>query len=128
MKVTKHSAERFAYFSLCQDSQRLPAIAMDPNGYSAMECFHAHETYGTELPCREPELLGRALNGKQRHGITVSAAAEDYVDRILFAAEINASYPRWVAREIFRQAAKIAEKKLGWVPSFVASRSDFTTA
>ena len=82
MKISKQAKERFDYFSKCEDAKRLPAIAYSEGGYSALECFHSHETYGKELPCREPELLSRALNGKEWHGLTVTNCAEDYLSLI----------------------------------------------
>lgn len=123
---TKRSLARFQYFSQCQDSIRLPSIDGNENGLTAEECFHAHETYGLSLPCREPELLGRALNGKERHGITVTDCATDYVDRLIFSSELAANYPEWVCREIISRAQKIALDKLGFVPRFVSSGKDFS--
>lgn len=125
-KPTPNSLKRFEYFAACQDTKRLPAIPLDLNGYSAAECFHVHETYGESLPCREPELLSRALNGKEWHGLTVTQCAEDYVGRLLFAIEIVTNYPEWVQRDIFGRAKQIAMKQLGFVPTFVATGKDFT--
>ena len=100
---------------------------MEPAGYSAAECFHVHETYGVSLPCREPELLTRALNGKQWHGVTVTNCAQDYVDRILFASELKSNYPEWVQKDILGRASQLALAQIGFVPSFVKTGEDFTT-
>jgi hypothetical protein len=130
MKTTKTTARglaRFEYFAQCEDSNRLPSIAFEPCGCSAAEAFHAHETHGLTLPCREPVLLARALNGKARHGITVAALAQDYLDRILFADELRANYPDWVRAEVIAQCRKLALAQVGFVPSFVASGEDWTT-
>jgi hypothetical protein len=127
-RPTKRSRDKFDYFSECEDVHRLPEVLMVADGYSAVECFHVLETYGKTLPCREPVLLSRAINGKQWHGVTVANCAEDYaITRLLFACEIKANYPKWVQREILSMAAKIAPEKIGFVPTFVKTGDDFTT-
>jgi hypothetical protein len=124
-RPTRKSLSRFGYFSACADAKRLPEIPLAVDGHSAAECFHAHETYGNLPPCREPELLSRALNGKQWHGLSVTHCAEDYVDRILFASDL-ATYPEWVRRDILGRARQIALRTLGYVPRFVETGEDFT--
>ena len=126
MKISKGAKERFDYFSKCTDEKRLPAIALFADGFSALECFHAHETHGETLPCREPALLSRALNGKEWHGLTVTNCAEDFIGRILFTSDIKANYPEWVQRDIFGRARQLAMKMIGFVPTFVRTGSDFT--
>ncbi len=127
VKPTAKAKARFRYFTLCEDIKRLPVIPLVSDGYSGLECFHAHETFGKVLPCREPDLLARALNGKERHGLSVTHCAEDYVGRILFAAELKANYPAWVRKDILGRAAQIALKVVGFVPTFVRTGEDFTT-
>ena len=129
MKITptKKSLLRFEYFATCADEKRLPEIQLNPDGQTAAECFHAHETYGKDLPCKEPELLSRALNGKEWHGLTVTMCAQDYIDRLLFAGDIKANYPEWVQRDIFGRAAQLAAKQIGFIPTFVSTGNDFTT-
>lgn len=124
---TRKGLLRFEYFSACQDEKRLPRIEMDPDGHSAAECFHVHETYGKMLPCRNPDLLSRALNGKEWHGVTVTNCAEDYIGRIIFADELKANYPAWVRLDILGRAAQIALATLGFVPTFVQTGEDFST-
>lgn len=126
-KPTRRSARRFAYFAQCEDARRLLRIPLDENGYSALECFHARETFGSDVPCREPELLMRAMNGKERHGIMAQMLAEDYIDRLITAKELQTNYPEWVAREVLAQARKIAPERVGYVPTFVATGKDFST-
>lgn len=126
MKITKRGREAFEYYSACQDTKRLPAIPCNPDGVTACEAFFSHETHGVLPPCREPELLARALNGKAWHGVTVANLAEDYVGRILFADELKA-YPAWIRKEVLALAAKYAMRTLGFVPLFVSSGEDFTT-
>jgi len=126
MKISKGAEERFDYFSKCADEKRLPAIEFFADGFSALECFHAHETHGENLPCREPVLLSRALNGKEWHGLTVTNCAEDFIGRILFTSEIKTNYPEWVQRDIFGRARQLAMKMIGFVPSFVKTGEDFT--
>lgn len=127
MKPTRKSLLRFEYFAQCEDTKRLPEIALDKHGHTAAECFHAHETFGSTLPCREPELLSRALNGKEWHGLTVTNCAQDYIDRLLFASEIKERYPDWVQKDIFGRARQLALAQIGFVPTFVATGNDFTT-
>lgn len=128
MKTTpsRRSRRMFDYFSQCEDGLRLPPIPLDPDGHSAAECFHVHETYGKTLPCREPLLLTRALNGKRDHGLTVTMVAEDYIGRIVFASDLQA-YPDWVRRDILGRASQIAQETMGYVPTFVRTGEDFTT-
>lgn len=78
------------------------------------------------LPCKEPDTLSRSLNGKAWHGVTVTAIAEDYVGRMLFAEDL-AFYPPWVQRDILGRASQIAIKQIGFVPTFVRTGQDFTT-
>lgn len=127
IKPTRKSLSRFAYFKECQDQTRLPQIPFDKKGYSAAECFHAHETFGYSLPCREPIEFSRALNGKEQHGITVTNCAEDYVGRILFACELKANYPEWVRKDILGRSRQIAMRDIGYIPTFVLTGEDFTT-
>ena len=127
IKVTKRSKAKFEYFSQCEDNLRLPKIEYNKNGYTAEECFHSMETWGKLPPCREPELLTKALNGKEQHGMTVTMIAEDYIDRLIFAIEIERDYPEWVQKDIFGRASQLAENKIGFVPKFVTEKADFTT-
>jgi len=127
IKPTRKGIDRFRYFSQCGDVLRHLPTPMDPKGFTALECFHQRESTGETMPCREPELLDRALNGKEQHGLNVTHLAEDYVGRILFASEIKANYPEWVQRDILGRARQIAQSILGWVPTFVETGEDFTT-
>ena len=125
---TRRAMDRFRYFAKCEDEKRLPEVPMAADGYSAAECFHVHETYGKILPCREPVMLSRALNGKEWHGVTVTNCAEDYVGRILFASELKSNYPEWVRKDILGRSAQIARAEIGFVPTFVRTGEDFSTA
>ena len=127
MKVTRKAKERFNYFVSCQDTKRLPAILFVPEGNTALECFFAHETYGQTLPTKEPELFSRALNGKERHGLTVTMVAEDYIGRLTFASELKENYPPWVRKDILGRAKQLSMQQLGWVPKFIETGEDFTT-
>lgn len=126
-KPTQKGLLRFQYFAECEDVKRLPAIPTDENGYTAAECFHSHETNGKMLPCRDTALLARALNGKERHGLTVTNCAQDYLDRLLFACELKSNYPEWVQRDILGRTAQLAFEQIGFVPTFVKTGEDFTT-
>jgi hypothetical protein len=128
MKISRRSLSRFRYFSTCEDSRRLPEVEMVEDGFTAAECFHSHETFGTIPPCREPIKLMQALNGKEQHGLNVTHLAEDYIGRILFACEIRNNYPAWVQKDILGRARQIARQTLSFVPTFVITGEDFTTA
>lgn len=125
-RPTRRSLEKFDYFSQCEDALRMPAIPHDPNGHTAAECFHVAETYGKRLPCREPELFTRALNGKEQHGLTVTHVAEDYVDRLMFAVDLK-EYPEWVRKDILGRAGQIALIRFGYIPTYVETGEDFST-
>lgn len=127
IKPTKKSNDRFDYFVRCEDKKRIPEIVYDKDGYTAKECFFAHESWGESLPCKEPELLSRALNGKEWHGLNVTHVAEDFVDRLCFAEEIKENYPEWVQKDIFGRAKQVAMRIVGFVPTFVKNSEDFTT-
>lgn len=124
---TNKSLSRFHYFSECPDTKRLPEIPIESEGWSAAECFHVQETFGHSLPCREPELLSRALNGKCQHGLNVTHCAEDYIGRLLFAAELNTNYPQRVKQDILGRAKQLSMRLLGYIPTFVLTGEDFTT-
>ena len=72
-------------------------------------------------------MLTRALNGKQWHGLNVTNCAEDYIGRILFASELKANYPEWVMQDILGRARQLAQRDLGYVPTYVSTGEYFTT-
>lgn len=128
IKPSRRAIEQFGYFSQCEDVLRLPAIPCDPDGFTALECFHQRESVGGELlPCREPEVLSRALNGKEQHGLSVTMIAEDYIGRITFASDLKANYPEWVRADILGRARQLAVGVMGYVPTFVRTGEDFST-
>lgn len=118
--------KKFEYFASCIDTLYEVRIPFDALGYSAEHCFNEYETHGKLPACKEPELLSRALNGKKRHGILVDNCSKDYVDRILFARELN-EYPKWVKEEILIRAKKISLDKFGFVLEFIETGEDFST-
>ena len=120
VKISENGRAMFEHFASCQDVKRLPSIPMDPDGFTALECFCHHETHGGPLlPCRDPELLSRAMNGKAWNGVTVKMVAEDLIGGLAVKAEVSSNYPEVVAREIFALAQKLALSKIGFVPSFI---------
>lgn len=127
MKISKNAREKFNHFSQCKDNKRSIELQFDSNGLTALECFHIFESTGELLSTKEPELLTRALNGKEWHGLTVTMCAEDYVGRILFARELKENYPTWIRKDILGRAKQIALEQLGFIPKFVSSGEDFTT-
>lgn len=127
MKISKNAREKFKYFSQCEDSKRSIELKFDSNGLTALECFHIYESTGELLSTKEPELLSKALNGKEWHGLTVTMCAEDYIGRILFAKELKENYPNWIRNDILGRAKQIAIKQLGFIPKFILTGEDFTT-
>lgn len=122
IKVTPRGMRMFNHFAQSQDSNRLPSIQMDAGGYSAAECFHHRETHGGALlPCREPELLSRALNGKEWSGLTTTMVAEDFIKGMVSGEEIRTEYPPVIAKEIASRARQLAMRDIGFVPTFVAN-------
>ena len=113
--------EKCEWFAQANDSKRLTPIPHDPQGYTAVECFFAHETLGRSLPCREPQPLAVLLNGKEWHGVTVEMVATDLVDALITPNEVRQNYPAWVATEIFSQVPKLALKHIGFIPTFLKS-------
>ena len=124
-KVSDRARERFAHFYQCQDTLRLNPPDWAADGHTALEAFHALESWGEKLPTCEPEALSRALNGKAQHGMTVRMMAESYVERTLFGEELDA-LPGWVRSDVLNTAAKVAQEKLGHVPTFVRTGKDFS--
>jgi hypothetical protein len=130
VKISAKAREKYAWFlSLGRDEpRRLSPIAKHTEGISALDAFHTHESTGRLPATSEPAVLESLLTGKEVHGITVRAVAEDFVGRVAHSAEIRAAYPAWVAGEIFAQAKRIARQTIGFVPSFVANGRDFSEA
>ena len=94
----------------------------DPNGYSALECWYALDTYGDKLACREPELLAKATRSKKSVNLQVKLWAEDIADGMLLRqpelVEYTHRWPEWVFRAVMEQAGKITSKTIGFVPRF----------
>lgn len=111
----------FQHFAQCQDTKRLPAIPLVPDGHTAAECFHARETYGKDIPCREPVLLARALNGKAWSGLTTTMVAEDFLAGMVSAEEIRTQYPPVISKEIITRSKQLALISPGFVPSFITN-------
>lgn len=120
MKISNRLRDRFDYFTQCKDTLRLPQIEFVDDGYSALECFNAHESLGKTLPCREPKLLSQALNGKEQHGMTMTMIAEDFVSGLFFQSDL-VKYPEWVQCDILGRASQIAYQTIGFVPKFISN-------
>lgn len=118
------------YRALAKDERARPLdfrASFDPNGPSGIMAFHILESEGRVVPTKEPLEFELFTVGKKLHGLTVEMAAEDFaISRILMANEIKSLYPDWVANEIFSQAEKIALNKIGFVPSFIRNRKDYS--
>lgn len=128
MKIKESTRQKYEWFRKCAngESKRLEHIAYSPEGMSAIECFHSLESVGVLPPTRERDELALYLNGKAVHGMTVAMVAEDFVGRVTFSKDIKDGYPAWVQNEIFQQAEKIARKQIGFIPSFIRNRLDFS--
>lgn len=133
MKISKRGKEAFAYYMSYEQSPACllaavvtEGIVSDTNGIYALEAFYMHETHGKLPPTCQPTILAQALLGKKSHGITVANLSEDYVGRLVYACELQA-LPKWVVDEVFALAQKVALEQLGWIPTFVRNKQDFTT-
>jgi hypothetical protein len=118
--VTPRGRAAFDHFVQCQDTNRLPRIELDPDGFSAVEVFCHRETHGGHLlPCREPVELSRALNGKEWNGLTCTMVAEDMVECMVTLKEVMETYPKHVAKEIVSKAHRHALATVGFIPRFL---------
>lgn len=132
MRIKQKTLEKYARFlSLCREDEPRPLpeeqVPMDAGGVAAVEAFHLIESEGRRVGTREPLMLEKYIQGKRWHGVTVESVAEDFaISRLAFSAEIKANYPAWVANEIFTAAARIALERIGYIPTFVRDRRDFS--
>lgn len=95
----------------------------DPSGYSALECWNARDSLGKILPCREAEVLAKAVRGKASWNLQIKMWAETLADNmpLLRQRELNewcVGRPRWVFEATVRQAAKMFLAREGWSARF----------
>lgn len=125
MKISPRIKAEFDFLT----SQSAPAIGnaadipFDPNGFSALHCWAAYDTYGQLLPCSEPSLFNKALQQKQAINLQVKMWAEGVHDFTLHPTELldyTRGWPDWVYKAVLQQAANLFRHSIGFVPSFVA--------
>jgi len=93
----------------------------DSNGAQALSCWYALDTHGKKMPCREPELLDKALSGKASWNLQIKMWAETVAEGLLFQEELFEycyGLPRWITRATLNQSQKIFKEKYGWTPRF----------
>lgn len=126
IRPTRKALDDFAFF-FGTDLDMIgvePIGEPDPNGYSALECWYAHDTYGQTLPCRDPELLAKVERSKKSWNLQIKIWAEDIADGTIlkrdefryYCDRLNA--PEWIFEATMNQAAKICRQKVGFVPSY----------
>jgi len=99
-----------------------PPLVPDPRGKSALECWVFYDTHGKTMPCAEPEVLDKVRRSKASINLMVKLWAEDLAGALLSRAEVQRyteGWPTWVARAVEEQAAKLAQRQVGFVPSFI---------
>ena len=98
------------------------SVVYSQEGYSAEECFFAMDSRGETLPCREPELLKKAIRGKKSWNLQVKLWAEDLADGMLLQQRELLDYcesvPRWILDATFSQARKRLMATVGYTPRF----------
>lgn len=89
------------------------------NGFSALECWYALDTLGKKLPCKEPDLLDRAIASKKTWNLSIKMMAEDWVNYLFFKEDLK-NLPIWVQKAIVNLAQKIAQETIGWIPKRIS--------
>ena len=101
-------------------------IKMDPNGEDGMYCFLCWEN-GYDVPTREPELVQRAVEGKQSINLQIKMWCEGMWDKqlqcpLFFPQEIREyckNYPNWVFRAVIEQTKKRVLDDIGFIPTWL---------
>mgnify|MGYP006908316755 CR=1 FL=1 len=76
----------------------------DPNGISAVEAFFQLETFGKQLPTKEPQLLYKALKGKAAFNLQVDMWSQDWT---LTKQEFDSiQLPKWCWNTLLKQLIK----------------------
>lgn len=95
----------------------------DPDGYSAVECWHLKDSNGVSAPCREQAKLNKAFRGKKSWNLQVKMWAEDLsgdmpVLRQGELFEMCVGMPPWIFQATIQQASRKIDSRIGWVPRF----------
>lgn len=96
----------------------------DPNGYSPLECFVYHDTFGKSLPCNDILKLRLIEHGKAMVNLQIQMWVDTTFEIPLTLMpsemkEITKDYPKWVFESYIRQLTKKFRERDGFVPSFV---------
>ena len=105
-------------------------ISGNTSGKSALECWFLLDTHGKNAPCREPEVLSKAMRGKQSWNLQIKMWAESLAEGTLFQWELVDychGLPTWIFDATMNQSRKILKgmtapdgKPFGdYVPTFM---------
>jgi hypothetical protein len=104
----------------------IPPIKGDPNGEEAKYAFLCWEN-GIQVPCREPELFQRAIEGKMTVNFQIEQWSEGMWEKqlqcpLFFPEEIFEycrGYPKWVFKSVIEQTKKRVMTDLGFIPTWL---------
>lgn len=118
MKVTDRSRNDFEFFvftPLNMVGEQIGVwVTSDQDGKTALECWYAKDTHGQVLPCREPELLSKAMRGKASWNLQIRMWAESIAEETLFQWELIDychGLPAWIFDATMQQANKILKER-----------------
>lgn len=124
MKISARAKDEFEFY-LHTDLDMIGhtrEVTHSADGQSALECWWLRDTHGKNAPCREPEVLAKAIRGKESINLQVKLWAEDIADGMLLRQrellEYTRGWPEWIFRAVMNQAAKITMNTVGFVPRF----------
>ena len=82
---------------------------IENSGYSALETLYSFDTFGKKIPCREPEELNSAINGKITLNFQIQQWAEGINEGLFDIREFQTEYewlPSWVWKAVQKQMVK----------------------
>jgi len=119
MKISKKTRNNFEFYLCVSRNMQLigdkPQIIEDINGYSAIEAFNMKDSRGTDVPCREIEILTNVLWAKNFINLQIKMWAEGIADFLFIIDEFKRDFswfPNWVWIAVEQQSVKILKNKL----------------
>lgn len=97
------------------DLESLKTKPADPNGYSAIECWVAQDTYGKkDLPCSEPDTLQVVVEKKKAWNLQIRMWSESVVEGTFLVMELDDMHlPKWIKKAVINQSKKLLSEKYG---------------
>lgn len=104
----------------------IPSIEYDPHGEEGKYCFLCWEN-GIKVSTRDPDLVKKAIEGKESINLQIKIWSEGLWDRqlqmpLFFPHEIHEycrGYPSWVYQAVINQTKKRVLEDLGFVPTWL---------